>query len=98
MANEFVREYSRFSHIKRLIFWKLHKIEISNMNFKIAVVTQFVSDTMRKANIKSKKNSRTILQPKCVIVYFKRSRAFLDLRLSECTCAEKSTCFVSKII
>ena len=32
------------------------------------------------------------------IVYSKWSCAFLDLRSSECTCARKSTCFVSRII
>ena len=32
------------------------------------------------------------------VVYSKWSYAFLDLRSSECTCARKSTCFVSKII
>ena len=32
------------------------------------------------------------------IVYSKWSCAFLDLPSSECTCARKSTCFVSRII
>ena len=41
---------------------------------------------------------KSILQ-KCVCkVYSQWSYAFLDLRSNECTCARKSTCFVSRII
>ena len=38
------------------------------------------------------------LAPNLHKVYSKWSYAFTDLRSSECTCARKSTCFVSRII
>ena len=52
-----------FAHIKRHIFWKLPGLGISNMNFLIVDVIQFVSGTMitfsqgGAAKIKSKQLS-----------------------------------------